>query len=606
MRIQIRNFASGVSKGLALMTRRERRFAGLLVASAIFNGFLQTAVLVLIVGLVQWMINPSTRLPAWAVDVSASVEGAGGRTFTMLALAAILAALVLFKSLFNWLQVGWMSRFSAGCEKRMSSLLMRRVLFAPYGWLVRQNSGRLRELLFGFVAVWSREFVRALMRILNDAAIALFIIVALVWSSPLVGLGAGLLAALLGGAVFLVVQPRLRTLAETKRRGIMEANSISIECVLGAKDVKMASAEERFLALFDKHVRVYADADARAQQWAQLPRNAMELVAYGFLILASVYVTLTGGQNTELAGLLLLYGLAAVRLLPVFSTAVGGLGALVGAFPVIRDIEKLLVDTVSAESDVPVGAAQWPWQLVTMQGVSLRYQDAEQDVLRDVSLSIQRGGSYAIVGPSGAGKSTLIDVVAGLLEPTAGAVLIDGEQLDYDRRRAWRHRFGYVAQHPFLLDGTLRDNIVFHADKKLDTARLQQSIRLARLETVVERLPNRLDGRVGERGGLLSGGERQRVAIARALYRGADLLILDEPTSSLDTLVEQEIKDSLAMLRGQVTTLIVSHRLGLVRDCDEIWLLEDGKLRARGAHPVLIESSELYRRMVAPGERAAA
>jgi ABC-type multidrug transport system fused ATPase/permease subunit len=524
----------------------------------------------------------------------------------MLAVAALLAAVVLFKSWYTWLQVGWMSRFSAECEKRMSSLLMRRVLFAPYGWLVRQNSGRLRQLLFGFVAVWSREFVRALMRLLNDAAMTLFIVAVLIWSSPLVGLVAGGVAAALGGTIFLIVQPRIRVLAETKRRGIVDANSISTECVLGAKDVKMASAEEQFLALFDKSVRVYADADARAQQWGQMPRNAMELAAYGFLILACVYVTLVGAQNTELAGLLLLYGLAAVRLLPVFSTAVGGLAALVGAMPIIRDIEKMLADTANAEIDVAQDVAPAPWQQVAAQNVSLRYDGTDRFALRDVSLTFRRGASYAIVGPSGAGKSTLIDVIAGLLAPTEGAVVIDGVPLDAESRRAWRRRFGYVAQHPFLLDGSLRENIVFNSSKDLDGSRLQQAIRLARLEGVVARLPKGLEGQVGEQGALLSGGERQRVAIARALYRGADLLILDEPTSSLDTIVEQEIKESIAMLRGDVTTLIVSHRLGLVRDCDEIWLLEDGRLRASGAHPALVESSDLYRLMVAHGERAAA
>jgi ABC-type bacteriocin/lantibiotic exporter with double-glycine peptidase domain len=521
-------------------------------------------------------------------------------------IAAGLAALVVFNSVYAWLQVGWMSEFSAECEKRMSSLLMRRVLFAPYGWLVRQNSGRLRQLLFGFVAVWSRDFIRAFMRLLNDVTMSIFIIAALVWSSPLVGFIVALMGILLGGTAFLFVQPRLKTLAETKREGIIRANSISTECVLGAKDVKMASAEERFLALFDKYVRVYAGADARAQQWAQVPRNAMELATYGSLILASVYVVLTGAQNTKLAGLLLLYGLAAMRLLPVFSTAVGALASLISALPVIRDLEKLLVDTAGAESEFVPNIAEWPWQCVELQNVFLRYEGAGYFAVRDVSVSFQRGRSYAIVGPSGAGKSSLIDVIAGLLEPTDGAVVIDDERLDREKRRAWRQRFGYVAQQPFLLDGSLRENIVFNSEKKFDMARLHEVVRLACLESVVQRLPNGLNGQVGEQGALLSGGERQRVAIARALYRGANLLILDEPTSSLDTLVEAEIKESLLMLRGEVTTLIVSHRLGLVRDCDEIWLMEEGMLKARGVHSVLVERVDLYRRMVASADRIVA
>jgi ATP-binding cassette subfamily C protein len=144
----------------------------------------------------------------------------------------------------------------------------------------------------------------------------------------------------------------------------------------------------------------------------------------------------------------------------------------------------------------------------------------------------------------------------------------------------------------------MRENIIFGSTTKADEVHLARSVALARLEQVVDRLPKGLSSRLGEQGNLLSGGERQRVAIARALYRGADILILDEATSSLDTLVEREIAESIEKLHGVVTTIIVSHRLGLVRDCDEIWVFDNGRLGARGAHDGLLESSDLYRRLV--------
>jgi ABC-type multidrug transport system fused ATPase/permease subunit len=217
--------------------------------------------------------------------------------------------------------------------------------------------------------------------------------------------------------------------------------------------------------------------------------------------------------------------------------------------------------------------------------------------LCDVSVALQPGRTYGCVGRSGAGKSTFIDVLTGLLEPTEGALVVDNRRLDAEARRAWRKRFAYVAQRPFLLDASLKDNIIFEGAIP-DPARLQRVIALARLEQVVARLPGGVDAPLGEQGAFLSGGERQRVAIARALYRGAELIILDEATSSLDVLVEHEIAETLASLRGKVTLIIVSHRLALVQDADEIWIFEDGRMTGKGPHGDLMRSSDLYRRMV--------
>ena len=160
--------------------------------------------------------------------------------------------------------------------------------------------------------------------------------------------------------------------------------------------------------------------------------------------------------------------------------------------------------------------------------VSYRYEDGEPLALEDISFTIQRGQSVGIVGPTGAGKSTLVDVLLGLLPPTSGRVVIDGEALD-GHEREWQRRIGYVSQDVYLLDETLRRNIAFGVpDSAIDEARLGQAIEQARLDEVVAALPQKLDTMVGEDGVRLSGGQRQRVAIARALYHDPPGLFFDE------------------------------------------------------------------------------
>jgi len=596
--LRVSGLIGGIKKGLALMTARERQRTLYLLASSLFHAFLQTALLVSIVPMIQLMIDPkglpAGKLQAWREPIFSGAE----RKQVLLMLAGGIVALILFKAVFNWLHTGWMSRFSADCEVRLKSLLMKQILTSQYSWLVRQNSSRLRELLFGFVTTWSRQFIRSLLQLLNDLMFATIVVVVLIWANPISGLIVAAFVSIFSAAIFVFVRPELLRLAAVKRRAILKANIISTEAILGVKEVKMAGVEDRFSMLFDEQVTLYAQGDARGQQWSQIPRIVLESAAYGALVGMSVFVIVFDVQSAELTGLLLLYGLSALRLMPIFSTVVSGLASLLGSFPIIDDLEKLIADTESTELAPPDNLKPQPWREIRLNNVSLSYTDAEGEALKAVTLKIEPGKSYGAVGPSGAGKSTVIDLIAGLLEPSEGVVSVDGHPLEVDTKRAWRRRFSYVSQRPFLLDASMRENIVFGSTEDADEDRLARSVSLARLDLVVDRLPKGLSSRLGEQGNLLSGGERQRVAIARALYRGADILVLDEATSSLDTLVEREIAESIEDLHGVVTTIIVSHRLSLVRGCDEIWVFDNGHLDAQGPHDHLLETSDLYRRMV--------
>lgn len=602
---KLRGLTGGLGAGIAIMTPAERRRACLLVVTAIIHGLIQTAVLLGVVGMLQWVANPARNLPQWAENYIRLWFGTADRTTVTVVLGGALLLLVLIKTAFGWAQSGWMSGFSASCENRLSALLMRRVLFARYSWLVQQNSSRLRQLLFGFVSVWSRHFIRTLMRLMNDAIMTVFIVSALIVSQPAAGLVFAFGGLAITSTLFLLVRPELHRLAETKRLGILGAMRISSDCILGVKDVKMASAETRFSQLFENEVRLYANADAKAQQWIQLPRQLLELIVYLALVGSGLYIVLVQKQNTDITGVLLLYGLAALRLLPVLSSNVSSVSTLVNAFPVISDLTGLIKETSLSEdiSDAREDFANW--HEVRIENASLRYEGSDRSALQNVTAVVRRGGMYGCVGRSGAGKSTFIDILSGLLDPGEGALLIDDKPLPHDKLRSWRKRLAYVAQRPFLLDESLRQNIVFEGDG-FDAARLDRVIHLARLDEVVARLPGGLDARMGEQGGLLSGGERQRVAIARALYRGAELIVLDEATSSLDVLVEREIAATLERLRGEVTIIIVSHRLSLVRDADEIWVFDAGMITARGNHAALMRNSGLYRQMVQHGMPAEA
>jgi len=245
------------------------------------------------------------------------------------------------------------------------------------------------------------------------------------------------------------------------------------------------------------------------------------------------------------------------------------------------------------------------WRRVRLEKVGYQYPDASGWALRECSIALERSGAYGLVGPSAAGKSTLVDLLVGLLEPTEGRVWVDDDPLETLAPKSWQRRIGYVPQAPFIADASLRDNVAFGVpENDVDDARVMECLRLANVAELPAQLERGLDTRLGERGSRLSGGQRQRIAIARALYAGPELLVFDEATSALDSISEAEILAALDNLRGRMAVIIIAHRLSTVASCDQIFLLEEGRLVGCGTYRDLATSHPLFRKMVGGGGSA--
>jgi ABC-type multidrug transport system fused ATPase/permease subunit len=228
------------------------------------------------------------------------------------------------------------------------------------------------------------------------------------------------------------------------------------------------------------------------------------------------------------------------------------------------------------------------------------YPLAERAALAGLSLEVRANTTVGIVGGTGAGKTTAVDVLLGLLHPQAGTLRVDGTAITPANLRSWQGVLGYVPQQIYLIDDSVSANIAFGIQpESRNQAAIETAARVANLhDFVLSELPQGYDTPVGERGVRLSGGQRQRIGIARALYHDPDVLILDEATSALDNLTERAVMDAVHALGHQKTIIMIAHRLSTVRNCDRIFLLEQGRVSAAGTYEELVAGNEIFRRMV--------
>ncbi len=268
-------------------------------------------------------------------------------------------------------------------------------------------------------------------------------------------------------------------------------------------------------------------------------------------------------------------------------------GAIAGARRV-RTIFALTPETIDAPDAVDAGSIVGD---IRFDGVGFEYPDGTK-VLHDIDFTAKPGEMVALVGLTGAGKTTLVSLIPRFYDATAGRVLVDGVDVRHYRVRSLREKIAIVLQDPVLFQGTIRENLRYG---RLDATQeeIEDAARAAHAHDFISHLSKGYDTEIAEAGGSLSGGERQRLSVARAIIKNAPILILDEPTSSLDAISEEIVFAALRRLRAGRTTIVIAHRLSTVRDADCILVLDGGHIVAKGRHDELLQSSQLYRRMCA-------
>ena len=508
------------------------------------------------------------------------------------AVFCFLVSSMALKALSTYLQL----RFTQIQEYLLATRLVEGYLQQPYSWFFHRNSGDLSKVVLSEVATVVSQGFGPMLALISQSISAFALLIIIVIVDPMVAMIACAALAFAYGAVFLLTSSFLMEIGRERVKANELRYTALMETLGAIKEVKVAGVEKVFAARFEKPALAVARYAAAAKAIAHLPRYAMEVIAFGGLLLVVLYLISTDGNQQPIIPILAVYAFAGYRLMPALQQIYSSLSQLRFVSPGLSALTKELAairihDDEDKASDISFESA------IELSGISFSYKEGHRRSLSDINLTIKKGSRVAFVGPTGSGKTTLVDVLLGLLVPQKGEVLIDGTSLTYENARRWRSCVGYVPQEIFLGDTTISGNIAFGVEPEdIDHALVETTAKMASLHNFVSaELPNGYETPVGDRGLRLSGGQRQRIGLARALYGRPDVLILDEATSALDGLTEQVVMDEIGDLGDEVTIIKIAHRLTTVRDCDVIFVIENGKIKDSGKFDELVRRNEHFK-----------
>lgn len=499
----------------------------------------------------------------------------------MLVLIACIIALYIVKNVYLSWQAYAINSYSKNTRLHFSTKLMEAYMKQPYSYFLNKNTAEiLRSVNTDTGNMYT--VVTNLLQIISQGLTSALLITGLLISSFWMTVMVTVLLALCALLIILVLQKKMRALGKEYQRvgaGIIKTVKQSFE---GIKEIKIMNKERFFI---ENYRTVYKNAtriELIYNLMSYIPKYLIETIAIGGILLYLALIIAGGGDMGALLPQLSLFAVAAFKLLPSVNALYANYGNVMynkaSVDLIYHDIREVQAVTDGALTDKEVEKLRFEKE-ITVNSLSFAYDNMDQNVLEDISFSIEKGKSVAFIGESGGGKTTLVDNILGILKPQKGSVLVDGVNIN-EIMQSWHRDIGYIPQTIFIMDDTVRRNVAFGVrNEEIDDEKVWEALREAQLESFVKNLEHGLDTEVGEAGTRLSGGQRQRIGIARALYHAPDILVFDEATSALDNETEKEVMAAIDALHGSKTMLMIAHRLTTIENCDHVYSVENRKLK---------------------------
>ncbi|NTV47722.1 MAG: ABC transporter ATP-binding protein, partial [Chlorobiales bacterium] len=524
------------------------------------------------------LTNPESVFRNETVRYFAAVVGVTAPQGMLLPMTVVFMLSALLAGVMRLIQAWANTRVSFATGADLSIALYRKTLYQPYAVHVSRNSSTIIDAVSSKVMQVIMNGIIPVTNMVTAVFILIALMMTLIVMDPFIAFssfgGFGLTYAI----VIRLTRSRLKANSQLIAKESTQVIKSLQEGLGGIRDVLIDGTQSVYCDVYGRAVFPLRKAQGNNQFINLSPRFGVE--AIGMLLIAGLAYWLAGQQGGVARAIPVLGTLAlgAQKMMPALQQIFSGWSALVGNLTSMQNVLDLLDQPLQEINNCEKGGSVLPFERsLALRKLSFRYAQDAPEVLREIDLEIPKGSRIGFIGTTGSGKSTLLDIVMGLLEPSSGAVEVDGTQVTVNNRRSWQKHIAHVPQSIFLSDASIEENIALGVPKgKIDKARVSQGARQAQIADIIESWPKKYETVVGERGVRLSGGQRQRIGIARALYKQADVIIFDEATSALDNQTEAAVMQAIEELHEDLTVLIIAHRLTTLKNCHQIVELNNG------------------------------
>ena len=553
-----------------LLTRPEKiKCLGILVFALVTSVFeIVTAGVIVVFAQV---LNAPTTGQQYLDKIGFSPNLSAGRI--VFCIAMIVGGVFILKNIVAAAEVFFQNFTLQKMNYHFITKMLQRYSKADYGFYLTRNSSFGMQVVGGDVEMLFTGGMLSLAGMITESIVFIGLLGTVIFMNPSLALIIFGVGGVIAAAVAKGILPQFYRWGQKFQDAGMYGRQYLLQFFHAFKEIVLLGKRDAFVAAYQVHALKRARVVALQTAASALPRMVLEILFVGLFVFAVAYLCIDHESPVQMIGVLGGYLYAGFRLMPGLNRIIGQLSTLKSAIPAIARVHGEYTNIAGEERYKDLPDFKFEHSLC-FKDVYFRYLNTETDALSGVNLDIKKGDCVGIVGETGSGKSTLVDLMLGLLQPSAGSIVVDGAFPVHAYQ--WHQKIGYVPQVVYLTDDTIAANIAF-GEEAIDAIQLNKAIDAAQLRRFMDALPQGAQTIVGERGIRLSGGERQRISIARALYRNPEVLIFDEATSALDNKTEERLMETIHSVSQDRTVIMIAHRVFTLQRCNRIIKIKNSK-----------------------------
>ena len=486
--------------------------------------------------------------------------------------------LFLLKNLFSIITYRYIFNYNSEIRAEVSTKLLKKFFNQDYLYFINNTQGKLSATMSSETSVFSSEFLDALMIFLSECILLAAIFILIIFTGNSVIFFAIVPIAILTMLILTLLKKKIKNWAVSRVELAEKMVTVSQRIFIGVRDIYFLKNLDQLINNFYLLNKNQSLLDAKTQTISIIPRALLELMGLMILLITLIYLYKEGISNNEIITKITFYFVVAYRALPSFSRILVQRQRIKYSENSVKIIKNTLMLEDKRILDIPNNDKIEFNKSLKFSNINFSYSD-KKEFIRNENITIEKGKVIGIYGQSGSGKSTLLNLLTFLIKPRSGKIQIDDKEIsnEYERRK-FQNLITFISQDTFLIEDTIKNNITFTTQNRIDEKKLNNAIKLACAEKFIHELPDNLNYMVGTHGRKISSGQKQRIVIARSFYDSREILVLDEATNALDEEKKKKILQNIISKKNGKTIIIVSHNKSNLSVCDKSYEIEDGKI----------------------------